>query len=188
MDKRSWLDYYGVRFPDLNSNPQYIAAVVERALGTILAASFKNDPSNYDLYTKSFPGIDVQRDAYDTYFSTVPVRIIQLPDSAESVRRITATNDQFSIEFIPVPKDSWSEFALLDISKVSSLVPYTITNNRVEYMKKPPVTLVTMDIVRAFMDMEDSEEVSIPAGHEHEFEQLVATMLTGTPPPNKVNV
>jgi hypothetical protein len=55
-------------------------------------------------------------------------------------------------------------------------------------MKKPPVPTVTMDIVRAFMDLEDNEEVSIPAGHEQEFEQLVANMLTGTPPPNKVNV
>jgi len=188
MDKRSWIDYFGVRYPDLNSNPQYIAAVVERALSTILAFSFRNDISNYDLYCKAFPDIPIEQDTYGQYYSTVPVRIIQLPDCAESVRRITATQDPLTIEFIPVPKDSWSEFALSDISKVSKLCPYTITNNRVEYMRKPPVPAVTMDIVRAFMDLDDSDEVSIPAGHEQEFEQLVATMLTGTPPPNKVNV
>jgi len=188
MDKRSWLDFYGRRYPDTNDNPKYLSAVVERALTTILAFVFRNDTANWDLYAKSFPSIAVELDAYGNYYSTVPVRIIQLPGSQESVLRITATEDPLTIIFVPVPKDSWSSFALLDVDKVSKYIPFSVTNNRVEYAKKPPVTVVTMDVVRAFMDYADDEEVSIPAGHEQEFEQMVQTMLTGTPPPNKVNV
>jgi len=188
MDKRSWIDFYGVKFSDLNDNPQFLAAVIERALMAILTYAFRGDTANWDLYTKSFPDIDVEIDSNGNYFSTVPVRIIQLPDSAESIRRITATGDQKTIIFISVPKDSWSDFELLDVSKVSKYIPYSITNNRIEYAKKPPVLKVTADIVRAFMDLDDSDEVSIPAGHEQEFEQLVTSMISGTPPPNKLNV
>lgn len=188
MDKRSWIDYFGVRWPDLNSNPQYLAAVIERSLITVLASVFKKDTGNWDLYAKSYPDIPVEQDVNGTYFATVPVRIIQLPGSQEGVLRITATEDQKTILFVSVPKDSWSTFNLLDVSKISTLVPFSLTNNRVEFANKPATTKVTMDVVRAFMDLGDNEEVAIPAGHELEFEQMVTQMITGTPPPNKSNV
>lgn len=188
MDKRSWIDLFCVRHPHLNDNPQYIAAQVERAFNTILIFSFRNDYSNFDLYSKRYSGIEVTQDSEDTWYSDVPVRLIQLPDTAESVRRITASKDQKTIIFVSVPKDSWSTFNLLDVSKVSAYIPYSVTNGRVEYARKPPVESVSMDLVRAFMDYDDNEEIPVPAGHEQEFEQLIETFLQGTPPPNKVNL
>jgi Zn-dependent M32 family carboxypeptidase len=188
MDKRSWLDLFGVRHPDFNSNPQYLSAQIERAFNSVIAYAFRNDYSSFDLYTKSYPNIAVATDTYGTYYSTVPVRLVQLKDNAESVRRIHALKDQLSILFVPIPKDSWSTFNLLDVSKVSKYVGYSITNNRVEYSRHPSVSTVTMDLVRAFMDYEDNEEIPMPSGMEQMFEQLVQSFLQGTPPPNKLNV
>jgi hypothetical protein len=194
MDKRSWLDLYGTRYPEFNSHPQYLAAQIERAFNVILAYAFRNDYSNFDLYTKGYPDVEVSQDAYGTWHAEMPlndvggrIRIVQLPDAAEGVRRITAIKDQKTVVFVPIPKDAWSTFFLLEVNKVSKYTPYSITNNRVEFAKEPPVPTVTLDIVRAFMDYGDNEDIPVPAGHEQEFEQLIASFIQGTPPPNKLN-
>lgn len=188
MDKRSLIDLYGVRYPHLNDNPLYLAAQIERAYATVLAYAFRNNFSNYSLYTKDYSDIAVEQDTNGRYYSRVPVRLMQLPDDAESVRRITATQDPITIIFVPVPRDSWDSFALMDVDKVSTYVPYSVTNGRVEYAKKPPVTTVTMGLVRAFMNYDDSDEAPIPSGMETMFEQTLESFLNGTPPPNKLNV
>ena len=202
MDKRSWLDYFGIRYGFLNDNPQYLAAVVERAHKSLLVDAVKKNTSAFDLFTQTYPNprnpetITVQQDEYGTWYTKSPVRLTKFLDDANSVRRITATEDQLSIEFIPVPKDSWSEFALLDISKVSKLVAYCVTNNRIEYYKEPPLKSIKLDLVRLFMDYFDDEEVAIPESgsgggqysSEAIFEQHVNMFINGTPEPNKSNV
>jgi len=188
MDKRSFIDLYGVKYPHLNDNPQYLAAQIGRAFNTVLAYAFRNNLENYDLYSKTYTDIEVLQDTNGTYYSNVPVRIMQLPDNAESVRRITATQDQKTILFMPVPKDSWSTFDLLDVSKVSKSCTYSITNNRVEFAQKPATTRVAMDVVRTFLDIDDNEEISIPSGMEQLFEDHLSAFINGTPAPNKTNV
>lgn len=188
MDKRSFIDLYGVKYQALNDNPAYLSAQIGRAFATVCSYAFRTDLAQYSLYSKSYPGVAIEEDAYGTYYSTVPVRLMQLPDSAESVRRIHATHDQKTLLFIAIPKDSWTDFELLDVSKVSRYIPYSVTNDRVEYAKKPPVSTVTMDLVRAFMDYSDNDEVQIPSGMEQLFEECLNAFLNGTPPPNKLNV
>lgn len=188
MDKRSFIDLYGVKFGHLNDNPAYLAAQIGRAFATVCSYAFRNDLAQYSLYSKSYSGITIEEDTYGTYYATPPVRLMQLPDSAESVRRIYATHDQKSILFIAVPKDSWADFELLEVSKVSKYIPYSVTNSRVEFAKKSPVPTVTMDLVRSFIDYDDNDEVPIPSGMEQLFEDCLSAFINGTPPPNKLNV
>lgn len=187
MDKRSWIDLVGVRFPQYNSNPKYVAAQLERTFNFILYYAFRSNLSNFDMYTREYEAT-IQQDSRGTWYSNIPVKLVQLPDNLEQVRRITATGDKKTILFCGIPKDAWSSFNLLDVSKVSEYTPYTVTNGRVEYFNEPPVKTVLMDLVRCFTDYADDEQIPCPSGQDQVFEQILESFLNGAQIPEKYNM
>lgn len=168
-------------------HPLLIEQYTEMAFNTHFFMIFKQDLSNYDRFCKTYKNIAVEYDsATDEYYCTLPIRVPQLPDVQEGVRRINPMKS-ISRKFIPLKKDSWEGWSELEAGKVDTSIGYCLDTTRVLWENNPGVDDVKMDIVRPFSEYEDTEDIPIPAGADVQIVDIVRKLMATTPNHDKQN-
>ena len=183
VSKQSLIELVSRNYPKVEL--QVIESCIGKAFNMLFYQTFRKDLSNLDLYAKTYKDVPVLKDETDTYYSPLPVQTVQLPDSAEGVRRIYLKKGIKVKMFIPVPKDSWNVNSIGN--RVSSLVRYSVKPDRVEYKTDPECQNVYLDLVIPFELMDDDDPVYIPSGQDELLLQTVSGFLQGSPAVDKVN-
>ena len=171
-------------------HPLYIEQFFSLAFNHLMYRLFRADLSNFDQYCKTYTNITIQQDtATGIWYSLLPVPVVQLPDAANGVRRISGMQNNNSIEFIPLKRDSWDIWASNNVAVTSKEIGYSVRIDRVEYYKKPLIDTmeVKMDIVPLFDSYEDTDNIPIPSGADIDLFQIIQQLMSGRMPSDKVN-
>lgn len=187
MLKAHLIEAIADRFPDVHE--LVIEFHIARAYNQIIYQTFRLDPNNLDLYSKTYKDVAIVKDD-DTniYYSVLPAAIVQLPDVQDGVRRVSPMKTNDRVVFFPVPRDSWDVFETLDVQLTDDGIGYSVTNLRVEYdHKDSDVDTVKMDLVIDFAEYDEEDEVNIPSGQDAQLISIVEQFINGTPPPDKLN-
>lgn len=183
MIKAAFIELLQTKFPHVHQ--QDIEQWIGRAWSTLLYETYKIDPSNLDFFVKPYE-VDVLKDTYGNYYSLLPIGIVQLPDSADGVRRISLKGDN-SLKFFPAPKGSFSIFNELDVNLIDDGILYAVKFDKIEYSCDPGITEVKLDLVPRFESYDDEDEIGVPMGFDVKLISIVEQLINGTPPPDKQN-
>jgi len=157
---------------------------LELAFGTVIGQLFKNDPAQYDLYTKSYVVPVVQQKPRP--YSVLPVRIIETSDMANGVRNIFSTEDD-DLDFVPMPLNGFSFYNAVKLDDVTDSVGYSVKGGIVEYWNmSSAVTSVRMELVRAFSEWDGSEDIPLPSGTENIIVSQAIQMITSQKPETNI--
>jgi hypothetical protein len=125
--------------------------------------------------------------ATDLYYSLLPVSVIQLPDAANGVRRITGMQNHYTTEYIPLKRDSWDIWVRNNVAATSKENGYCVRIDRVEYFKKPIHETVKMDIIPMYDAYDDTDDIPIPSGADVKLLEIMINLMQGVQPSDKIN-
>ena len=166
---------------------EVIDRAIEKVINQLYLETFLRDPLSIQRYTKRFgttTPITVTADSSaGIYYSGYPTGVVPLPlpDKASGVRRI-ATVAQGAIKFYPIDQ---REQDLLGtgtfFTTTSGVVGYVPTRERVEYYGMTAAIAasgVRMDLLVAFSDYAESDDVQVPESPEGGGTPFVESVLT----------
>jgi len=158
-----------------------LALHIENAWNQFIGQLFKNDSHQLDLYCKTYD-VAVTVGSPRSY-SLLPVKTIQYVDAGGGVRRIHTQCDE-EMFFVPMRGIDFQIFSSLDAGLVASdIVGYMTKSDRVEYFDIPDeITSVRMEIVPAFSEYADTDDIPIPEGVAANIYGLVLQMVQGNTP------
>lgn len=166
-------DRLGDRTVALNINTAW-----EQSLRNI----FRYNPAALDMYAVEYKDVAVLHDeSTDTYYSMLPVKIIQSINISNGVRRINAMKDR-SLSFIPATGMMLDYLRELDVFHAIDSIPYDVRKDRVVYYgMNSDITKVKMDLVPPFNELDDDDEFPLPMGESQAIVSMVADFFKGTP-------
>jgi hypothetical protein len=185
MKKQSLTELIHTKWPHLHRLE--VEAWIGRAWNTLMYEAYRLDKSNVDFYCKPFYGVAVEKDAHDQYFCTLPVAVVQLPDSADGVRRVMYEKDGVTVKFVPIERDAQGVFAELDINLIDTEIGYSVYHDKIVWECDPEVPTVSMDIVPLYEDYSDDDDLAAPMGFDVRLVAIVDQMINGTPMEDKRN-
>ena len=162
---------------------------IGRAWNQLMYDTFRKNPDDLDLYAKQYTA-SVSDDATTAAeYITMPAAFVQLPDD-EHIRRISPLQDTTNV-FDPVSIASQSRFNNLDVSLISERpTTYIVKHNRVEFddlAADVKAAGVLIDLVVAFEEYDDDDNVNIPSGKDETLINLVTQFLENTQPDNIID-
>jgi hypothetical protein len=157
-----------------------IALHIENAWNQVVGQLFLNDSHQLDLYCKTYE-VDVV--TATRKYSLLPVKTIQYKDAGGGVRRIHTQCDE-QLVFVPMRGIDFQIFSSLDAGIVATdIVGYMTKHDRVEYFDiSDDITTVRMEIVPAFSEYEDTDDLPFPDGVAANIYGLVLQMVQGNAP------
>lgn len=127
-------------------DPRRLQIYIGRAFNTLMYEIFRKDKGSLSLYVKTYTATTVvlQDAITGVYSSTLPVAIMQLPDVASGVRRVSADNGR-GIEFVPIDAETVEYLKDLEVSDVNinNVVGYYLRNNKKIEFYNLPSSMVT---------------------------------------------
>ena len=169
-------------------HPLYIEQYLNMAFNTLIYTTFRKDLSNLDQYCKTYHDVPVlHEESTDTYYSLLPVPVVQLPDAANGVRRISGMQNKYTTEYIPLKRDSWDIWAQNNVAQTSKENGYCPRIDRVEYFRKPIHDAVKMDILPLFDSYESTDDIPIPSGADVKLFEIMMALMQGQQPSDKIN-
>lgn len=170
-------------------HPLYIEQFFIPAFADLMKI-FHKDMSNFDQYCKIFPDIAILYDAAtDMYYSILPVSVLQLPDSAKGVRRVSGMQNNRTVQFIALKRDSWDIWGLNNVAATSTEIGYSVMIDRVEYFRNPeiPSNKVKMYLCPTFDSYKMADDIPIPSGSASQLFAIMQGMMQGQRPSDKIN-
>jgi hypothetical protein len=160
----------GSTVPDIykNAHPLVVQEYISLAFNSIFYAIFKNNPEGLDIYGRWYDDQDVLS-VGGRYYCNLPVSTIQMPDNYSSVRRITKTEDEDGISFLPARTVSASVYNRLGTTERSGAITYSVTNKIWFKDFKPDITKVNIFQITPFSDMDDTDPVPVPGGQDSQL-------------------
>jgi len=188
--------------PDIHQN------VVDKTIDTVFAQVFHDlfltDPGSLDAYTTRDGEYKALANEH-VYYINYPagISLINLPDKAGGVRRITPLNNINTILFYPTTHKEWAlgrdGYAMLQsVESVDTTVlecGYVVTTDRIEFDKlmvdanitiKNILTVdgVYVDFLKTFSSYDDSDEVPLPFAKSMDLEKFILVFLSNIQPPD----
>ena len=148
------------------AHPKIIQSYVELALNGVFIKLFK-DEGNYDLYCRWYEDIDVTQGIMGLFESELPVDVLQNNLKGNSVKRIVPIGDWKSYTFMPSVSTEAASISRLGTTVRNSVVPYSVTDNKVMYYKKNlQVEKVNILMIKPVSEYDKDDSLPIPAGSE----------------------
>lgn len=167
---------------------KHIDAVFKQIVNEVHKDAIKHcDYGQLDSFTKSYV-VDILTDTErDQKYSILPVSPIKLYKN-RGVRSVTATKDR-SYTFIYQENGSDDIYSPLECWQVSDKPRYEIEGNRVYFSEhlKQDIDKVRINIIASFESLDDTDEVSIPAGQERFILEQVAKLMLIKPTADTIN-
>ena len=121
-------------------DPRRLEIYIGRAFNTLMYDIFRKDTSSLSLYCKTYTARVIAQDSITgVYSTTLPATIIQLPDAASGVRRVSFDNGT-GIQFVPISAEQAESFQGLDVSNttINSVPGYFLRHNdKIEFFNMP---------------------------------------------------
>ena len=168
------------------AHPLVLEKYVDMAFNTIFYNIFRSNPEELDVYGKWYYKQEVKNDT-NVYYCDLPCGVIQLPSNSSSVRRITMTDDEYSVVFINVRTSANGVLNRLGTVDRSGAVSYAVSNRITFSDYNEEITHVNIFAITPFSDMEDTDNIPIPSGKDIEFLQTVIQLMTERANDLKVN-
>lgn len=168
------------------AHPLVIEKYVDMAFNTIFYNIFRSNPEELDVYGKWYYNQEVKNDT-NVYYCDLPCGVIQLPSNSSSVRRITMTDDEYSVVFINVRTSANGVLNRLGTVDRSGAVSYAVSNRITFSDYNEEITHVNIFAITPFSDMEATDNIPIPSGKDVEFLQTVIQLMTERANDLKVN-
>lgn len=117
-----------------------------------------------DVYGRWYEDQDIKLEG-DRYYSDMPCSQVQLPDNSFSVRKITLTDDRYSVKFLPLRVMATSVLGRLGTTDRMQVTSYWVEGNKIYYDKHDKnITKVDIYAIPSFADLALNEDIPIPAG------------------------
>lgn len=157
----------------------------------IMYQIFRKDVSNLDDFTKRYKGIVIQKDSdTDMYYALLPAIVMQLPDAAKGVRKISWMKGT-SLDFVPTKANDWEYIDEIDDPLYDEeVILYCVRIDRVEFKGLTDADInktVKMDLLLPLTEYDDLDEIKTPAGADTQMRDLCVNYMQGTPIPNLRN-
>lgn len=186
--------------PDIHPN------VVDKTIDTVFAQVFndlfRTDPSSLDAYTTREGALKATADTH-VYYISYPFKLINMPDKAGGVRRITPSENINTILFYPTTQKELNlgrnGYAMLqNVDSTDTTVlecGYVVKSDRIEFdklMVDANATIesalitdgVYVDFLKTFSSYDDSDEVPLPFGKDMDLEKFILVFLSNIQPPD----
>ena len=121
-------------------DPRIMEQYISRAFNQLMYDIYRKDKSSLSLYCKTYTARVIAKDSITgVYSTTLPATIIQLPDAASGVRRVSFDSGT-GIEFVPISAEQAQSFQGLDAanSTINPTVGYYLRHNdKIEFFNMP---------------------------------------------------
>ena len=191
MKKRELVDLVKASAKDIDKQNTFgfdrVAYALGRAINDVWFQIFKQDASNYDIYTKMYT---VSIDSTTPYepFVTLPVPIVQLQFVGDGIRAILPTNSQ-KFTFQPVSHDALTLYTGTPLNNLDDSIPFALLGNNIYFGENLPtdVTSIRLLLVRPFEAYALDEEFPLPFGQDINILTRALQFLGLRQPDNLVN-
>lgn len=121
-------------------DPRRLNYYIGRAFNTLMYDIFRKEKNSLSLYCKTYTARVIAQDSITrVYSTTLPATIIQLPDAASGVRRVSFDNGT-GLAFVPISAEQAQSFQGLDSANatINPTVGYYLRhNNKIEFFNMP---------------------------------------------------
>lgn len=173
-----------------------IAKYAEMAMSGILEQVQKQtihykDWGQLDSYTKTFVAQPILLDSTrDEYYSVLPARVVNLYRN-RGVRFVSYNKDQ-STKFLYRDNNSTDVYSELEVSLVDNRPTFYVEKGKVFYDKiSDKEELIAagalMKLIVPFGDLDDEDDVGIPAGQEPLLVEMILKLMKGMAPEDVLN-
>ena len=170
------------------ADPRRIELDITNAFNKIFFDAFKKFPSNLDRYAKPYKNVAVQYDSStSTYYSVLPVPVIQFPTVGDGIRRISTMRGK-DVEFVPIQQKDENLLKGSEWGELSDTAGYYLSGATVYYDERfdPIITAVKMDLVIPFTEYAMTDDVPVPAGKDLDVVNIIRQMY-GEKPVDRLN-
>lgn len=170
--------------PDVwkTAHPIVIEKYASMAFNTLFYNLFRKDLSNYELYSKWYLDVSIDRSG-SRPTSTLPIAAVQTPNKGDCVRDIVYVDDDLSITFAPTTVHEYKRLNALGTAGRNGIIGYVLNSNQITYFGLPEeITEVDLYLLRSFESFGRNEDVPVPQGKENEFFQMMLNYLSPIKP------
>jgi hypothetical protein len=152
--------------PDVwkKAHPLVVSKYIGMAFESIFYTIFRTNPEGLDLYAKLYEDLEVKQDG-KKYYTELPCSLIQLPNNSSSIKRVTLTDDNISATFVPLRLLATGAMSRLGTVGRSGSITYD-ARDKIYFGSNfnPLIKKVNVFAITPFDDVDDDEEIIIPAG------------------------
>lgn len=191
MKKRELVDLVKSSAKQIDRQNTYdfnrVASCLGRAINDVWFQIFKQDASNYDIYTKPYT-VSINRTNPSEPFVTLPVPIVQLQFVGDGIRGILPTNSQ-KFTFQAVSHDTLTLYTGTPLNNLDDSIPFALLGNNIYFGENLPtdVTSIRLLLVRPFEAYALDEEFPLPSGQDINILTRALQFLGLRQPDNLVN-
>jgi hypothetical protein len=171
-------------------NPKVLSLWIGRAFNQIIYDTFRKNLTSLDIFTKTYNNIDVTFDEdTDTWYSNLPVQVVQLPISGDGVLSIHSMKGK-GIEFSAKKSGMQNIHRNMEVTVLNGPIPYWLMNGKIEYGTKggiDTVKKVRMRLIPQFGELDMMDEIHIPSGKDEQLMELIIQFAGATPPQKEIN-
>jgi hypothetical protein len=170
------------------ADPRRIELDITSALNNIFFDAFKKSPSNLDRYSRPYKNVAVSYDSTtSTYYSILPVPVIQFPTVGDGIRRISTMKGK-DVEFVPIQQKDENLLKGSEWGELSDTAGYYLSGSTVFYDERfdSIITEVKMDLVIPFTEYAMTDDVPIPSGKDLAVVNIIREMY-GMKPVDRLN-
>jgi hypothetical protein len=144
---------------------------------------FLAEQSDLTPHRKDYEDVAVLKDSSGDYYSLLPESAVNISDCIH----ITTTKGS-SYTFEMAQDGEWETMSVLEVSKISDVIPFKLRGDRVLYMNMDTeIDQVDMHIVIPFESYDDFDQLYLPMGADELIIETVSEFLLGTTPRHYAN-
>jgi len=171
-------------------NLKVLALFIGRAFNQIIYDTFRKKLTSMDIFTRVYKDIDVSFDSdTDTYYSVLPVQIVQLPQSGDGIMSIHSNKGR-GVEFAAKKSSSRDIHSGMEVDVLDGPIPFWIEDGKVMYETRGGITTidkVRIQLIPEFMVLDMMDDIHIPSGQDERLLELVTQFAGQTPPSKEIN-
>lgn len=177
-------------------SPGMCNTALGRAFNQLLYDTFRTKLGSYDSYAKKYENLDVKYSYVgEFYYTNLPAKIIQLPETTDGIRNITTPRGT-AVTFVPISERQNEIMRDLEVSEIGDQnIPIGFMLSKtgdIEFIKYQngkisDIKKVALLLLVPIEDLEMDDEIKIPSGKDVELLNIAIQILTGMMPNDNVN-